>query len=235
MSAAAAPSPPTGLMPRFYLFIEAMKRGLVDGARYRQAVVPLGPLGPLIGVLLNYLVHTRRRLDALHARFAAGKLPAPRRGAAPRPAAERARAERRPPAIPPGPVFVEYGIGFFADHLRALLDDPEMRALLAASPQAGRLLRPLWRKLTPDPLPEALREPPRPRRPKPLRVARQESPGGNPSPQPLVCSSQPEPLTRGEGEAGRSAWYPVSLWSDPALTAEPSPPLPAWPKPPWPD
>ncbi len=223
MSAAAPPSPPTGLMPRFYLFIEAMKRGLVDGARYREAVVPLGPLGPLVGVLLNYLVHTRRRLDALHARFVAGKLPAAPRGrATSRPAAERARAERRPPAIPPGPVFVEYGIGWFADHLRALLDDPEMRALLAASPQAGRLLRPLWRKLTPDPLPETLREPPRPRRAKPLRVARQESPGGNPSP-------RPSPLSRGEGEVARPAW------GYPAPGAEPSPPRPPWPKPPWPD
>jgi hypothetical protein len=60
----------------------------------------------------------------------------------------------------------------FDEMLQALLDDPEMRALLAASPGAGRLLRPLWRKLSPRPLPEVLRLPPRPRRPKPPVVAR---------------------------------------------------------------
>jgi hypothetical protein len=47
--------------------------------------------------------------------------------------------------------------------LRRLLDDPEMRAFLAAVPQAGRLLGALWRKLTTEPLPEVLRPPPRPR------------------------------------------------------------------------
>ena len=54
--------------------------------------------------------------------------------------------------------------------LQALLDDPEMRALLAAAPQAGRILRPLWRKLSPRPLPAVLRLPPRPRKPRPPRA-----------------------------------------------------------------
>jgi hypothetical protein len=110
--------------------------------------------------------------------------------------------------------------------LQALLDDPEMRALLAASPQAGRILRPLWRKLSPRPLPAVLRLPPRPKRP---RVAGSESPGANPSPRPLACSSQPKPA-RGEGETRRPAWwtYPVSLWPDrdPAPVAGPEAPLP---------
>ena len=65
----------------------------------------------------------------------------------------------------------------FDGMLQALLDDPEMRALLAASPRAGRLLRPLWRKLSPHPLPEVLRLPPRPPRPKPTRRSRRRGPG----------------------------------------------------------
>ncbi len=60
-------------------------------------------------------------------------------------------------------MFLQYGLGCFVPQLRELVEHPEMRALLAASPQAGRLLRPLWRKLTADPLPEVLRLPPKPR------------------------------------------------------------------------
>jgi hypothetical protein len=134
---------PTGVMPRFTLLIEAMKRGLSEG------------------------------IDQRH-----------RYGGTPR--------------------------------------DPHLQALLAASPRAGRLLRPLWHKLTPEPLPEVLRlrrKPARPRRP---AVARPESPSVNPSPRPLVRSSRPKPLNRGEGEAARPASrYPVSLWPDPAPAVEP--------------
>jgi hypothetical protein len=71
------------------------------------------------------------------------------------------RAARRPPAIPLGPVFVEYGMRPYDLALGRLLDDPEMREFLAAVPQAGRLLGALWRKLTTEPLPEVLRPPPK--------------------------------------------------------------------------
>ncbi len=149
--------PPTGMIPRFARLIEAMKRAVADGADRRRLLGPLGKLGPLAGLLWQYLGHTRRRLAALHARYAAGRLPAaPRRPATPRPAADRPGSARRPPGIPRGPVFLQYGLGCFVLELRELVEDPEMRALLAASPQAGRLLRPLWRKLTTDPLPEVL-------------------------------------------------------------------------------
>jgi hypothetical protein len=230
---AAALSPPTGLMPRFSGFINAMKRTMGDVMLYRHEV------GPLVLLLGEFLTATQRRLAALHARFAAGKLAAaPRapRVVSDRVATERPRSERRPPAIPPGPVLLTVFRAGFDEMLQALLDDPEMRALLAASPQAGRILRPLWRKLSPRPLPAVLRLPPRPRRAKAARVARSESRGGTPSPQPLVCSSQPKPPLGGEGEGGRPAWwtYPVSLWADPVPVAGPpasSPPRP----PPWPD
>ncbi len=184
--------PPTGMIPRFARFIEAMRRGVADGADRRRLLGPLGKLGPLAGLLWHYLGHTRRRLTALHARYTAGRLAAaPRRRATSRPAADRPGSARRP-GIPRGPVFLQYGLGCFVPQLSELLEHPEMRALLAASPQAGRLLRPLWRKLTTDPLPEPLQLPckprlaqaPRrsrraPRRPSPpRRTSRARPPGG---------------------------------------------------------
>ena len=164
---AAALSPPTGLMPRFSQFINGIKRTIGDIVLYRHEVMPLIlPLGA-------FLTATQRRLAALHARFVAGKLaaaPRARRPLAEGVAAERPRAEPRPPGIPPGPVLLTVFQAGFDGQLQALLDDPEMRALLAASPRAGRILRPLWRKLSPGPLPAVLRLPPRPRNPKPPRA-----------------------------------------------------------------
>ena len=96
----------------------------------------------LIASLWNYLSGTLRRLAALHARFAAGKLPAAprRRPAAARATADRPRPGRPPPGIPRGPVFLDVFRAGFDEQLQALLDHPEMRALLAAAPQAGRHL-----------------------------------------------------------------------------------------------
>ena len=160
-------SPPTGLMPRFSFFINAMRWTLGQIMLMRHDTMPLAVL------LGDYLSVTLRRLAALHARFAAGKLPAAprvRRLAAGRVVADRPRAEPRPSGIPPGAVMMTVFREGFDEQLQALLDDPEMRALLAASPQAGRILRPLWRKLSPRPLPDVLRLPPKPRQPKPPRA-----------------------------------------------------------------
>ena len=169
---AVAPSLPTGLMPRFALFINGVKQTMGEVILRRHEAVPI------VLLLGDFLTGTLRRLAALHARFAAGKLPAApraRRPAVERVAAERPRAERRPPGIPRGPVLLTVFRAGFDEMLQALLDDPEMRALLAASPRAGRILRPLWRKLSPRPLPEVLR-PPRPPRAKPPVVARPRTP-----------------------------------------------------------
>jgi hypothetical protein len=199
------------MIHRFSRLIEAMKRGLADGADRRRLLGPLGPLGLLAGLLWHSLADTRRRLAALHARFAAGRLPAAPRRATPRPAADRAARMRRPPRIPRGPVFLQYGLGCFVPELRELVEHPEMRALLAASPQAGRLLRPLWRKLTTDPLPEVLRLPPRPPQPsKQPRLARPAAPAALPEPPPDA-----RPRRR------------------PVKAVKPPPSLPPWPPPLW--
>ncbi len=246
MSAAAPPSTPTGLVPRFALFIGVMKRCMADGIDWRRRQGTLGSLGLIAGPLWNYLSHTLRRFAALHARFAAGRLPPAGARRAPRPApratapldhpapdtnnhapdtaAPETAVPAPPPPIPRGPVFLEYGMGGSASHLREMLDEPEMRAFLAASPQARRILRPLWRRLSADPLPEALRPPPRPRRP------RQAKP--SPAERPRRARAE----ATWTAPAGRAAWrHPVSLWPDPAPGAAPEPPLPARRKPPWPD
>jgi len=248
MAVAAPLSPPTNLIPRFALLIEAVKRGLGESLdRQRQYGRLEPPLLPLADLLWRYLAQTVVRLTALHARFAAGKLPkAPRRSPIPRPAVEgatpdRRGAERRPPAIPSGPVLSQFGLGAYAGELRTLLDDPEMRALLAAAPRAGRLLRPLWRKLTREPLPETLRLPRRPRPPRP--TAARTAPDLRPvaSPDGLTLW-EPTPCYPPWGEPPRLAPARVaeppaptpppaarpSTWGRPAPPAEPRRPLPRW-------
>ncbi|MBN9561433.1 MAG: hypothetical protein J0H14_12000, partial [Alphaproteobacteria bacterium] len=135
--------------------------------------------------------------------FLAGTLPAPRRRPAASPTSGRPHRERRPPAIPPGPVLIEYGMRAYDLELGRLLDDPEMRAFLAAVPQAGRLLRPLWRRLTTEPLPEILRLPPRPRRPRTRPTAASGPPG----------------LRRVRLSDGTMSWEPIPC--RPFLTAAP--------------
>src|SRR6185312_12966360 len=135
--------------------------------------------------------------------FLAGTLPrAPRPRPAPRPVveggADRVRAVRRAPAIPPGPVLIEYGMRAYDLDLGRLLDDPEMRDFLAAVPQAGRLLRPLWRRLTTEELPDILRLPPRP--PRPPRPA-----------QPVATSGPPE-LRRVRLSDGTTSWEPIPCY-----------------------
>ncbi len=163
----SAPSTPTGLMCRFGLLVERLRWTLADwvdrNPRNRDV------LGPLALLLWKYLQRTTRKLAALHAQFAAGTLAsATRKDRAPRRAAERAKSTPpEQPKLPGGPVLARFGAGYLGAWLLALVEDAEMQALLAASPQAGRLLRPLWRRLTNDPLPAPLRLPPKPPRSEP--------------------------------------------------------------------
>ena len=108
----------------------------------------------------------------------------------------------------------------YGGHLAHLLRDPEMVALLAASPQIVRLLRPLCRALGVDPslLPP---RPPRAARPPrscasggtedaaspSVRASRRTRGDRPPAPRPERRSS-----TAADDEA-RARHYPVSLWS----------------------
>ncbi len=128
---------------------------------------------PLLVHLWGALRRLSGRLERLAARVHAGRLPAPHPASRKR-RPDRPRASR--PRLPTGfawlvrlaPETAPYGT-----QLQALLDEPEMTALLEAAPQAGRLLRPLCRMLGVRPAPPlALKRaecPPRPSRPKPAR------------------------------------------------------------------
>ncbi len=207
-------------MCRFGLLVERLRWTLADwvdrNPRNRDV------LGPLALLLWKYLQRTTRKLAALHAQFAAGTL-APRKDRAPRRAAEPAESTSRGTKLPGGPVLARFGAGYLGAWLLALVDDPEMQALLAASPQAGRLLRPLWRRLTNDPLPAPLRLPPKPpRSEQPLAPAALAAAPGEVSPHapPQIPPHAPAQVPPGPRRAA-SAKRPVSLppWPPPLFRA----------------
>ena len=131
------------------------------------------------------------RFASLHARYQAGTLRPPRPRAAPR--TPRPRNPRPLDRLPRktgwlADMFPGQGPADargLAEHLRNDIDNnPETQAFLAAAPQAGRILRPLWRMLTPAPLPEKLKLPRKP-----------EAPSEGPPAQPSSTSSAAcEPL-----------------------------------------
>ena len=94
--------------------------------------------------------------------------------------------------------------------LQRLLADPEMAALLAATPRMGRLLRPLCRMLAVEPPPGLLAPPSGASRP--ARAARAGAPGeaATPSPFPIRPS-------RAERAACRDPYRrrPCDLWLEP--------------------
>lgn len=126
--------------------------------------------GPLTILIYSRLRRLRARFAALAARVAAGTLPAARRRAAACPEMPAARPmQPRTPRLLPG------GFGWLARLVKGaacfggqlqhlLLTDPEMASLLAAAPQAGRILRSLLWMTAIRPLPEILRRPARPAR-----------------------------------------------------------------------
>jgi hypothetical protein len=124
-----------------------------------KAVEELGP-GRFVGWALLALIGRRLflirdRLAALVARVEAGTLrPARHRVAAPRPA-DAPRTPRAPSELHDH----RFGwllhlipeTGLYGHWLQRLLDRPEMAELVAAAPQAGRILRPFCRMLALDP------------------------------------------------------------------------------------
>ena len=122
----------------------------------------------LLVALYARIARMGARLERLIRLWRAGKLPKPR---APRTATARTDAPRRPAAItfPTTPGWLRrrlgHEVGAYGSQLQHLLTEAECAAFLAAVPQAGRILRPLLRMLSSDPLPDIVRTPP------PLSVA----------------------------------------------------------------
>ncbi len=137
-------------------------------------------VAPLVALLWTRLARLTARFDALVARLTAGHPAAPARQrtrpaatvparAAPAPGLRLPRSQAWLIRLLPGEA-ASYGC-----QLQALLADPQMAALLAAAPEAGRILRPLCRLLAIAPegmlaLPSAAGKPapkPRPAKPAP--------------------------------------------------------------------
>ncbi len=166
-------APSIGLADSFAHVLDGVCRAI--GVRLSKSPVAVG----VMLLLRLRLERLSRRFAAVVARFEAGTLrpPVVRRQTRPRPS----DPPLRPPNAtrPPGtPSWFGWVIGALpgseasASSLRALLAEPRTAALLAAGPQAARLLRPLCHmlgiepSLIPLPPPQALPpvepEPPRP-------------------------------------------------------------------------
>lgn len=164
-----------------------------------RAVAARG-VGGWLGGLPVILIWSRLRRLAenfarLAERLAAGTPPGPPR---PRHHASRPNRPKPPHRLPQGTAWLvrlvpEAASG--AAQLRHLLADPEMAALVAASPQAGRLLRPLCRMLGVDP-PQAIAKPkprpagtaaPVPPQAPPARPLRRRDPEPAPQILPTAC------------------------------------------------
>ncbi len=133
------PPAPPALADRFACLVEGLRRAIAArGAGAWLAV-------PLMLLLWSRLRRIALRFARLAEKLRAGTLPPPRR---------RLRSSRpaRPPALrlPRGVAWLLRRLpqaAAAASQLQHLLADPAMDDLLAAAPQAGRLLRPLCQML----------------------------------------------------------------------------------------
>ena len=126
-------------------------------------------LAPLVQFLWNYLQRKVRRLERLHALFQAGRLPNPRPARPQRPRPQPQSPPRlRLPSRRAWLIRLVQPMAVYGTQLEVLLTHPDIQALIAATPQAGRILRPIFRMLGIHPMPPLLRLPVRPRPPKPV-------------------------------------------------------------------
>ena len=92
-----------------------------------------------------------------------------------------------------------------APQLRALLDAPDMRAFIAATPAAGRILRPLCHTIGIAP-PPALALPPKPRPPRAAQVAATPDPPPDPAPGPAPGPTPHPPPPERPGAPRGAVW-----------------------------
>ena len=180
MPPAASPA----LADRFAHLVEGLRRAIAARG------AGLGLALPLMLLLWSRLRRTAERFARLAAKVHAGTLPPPRR---------RLRSAR---PVRPQPLRLPRGFAWLvrrlpqaasaASQLQHLLADPAMADLLAAAPQAGRLLRPLCQMLgiRPPPPRSALRRRSgrRPRPAPPAVPGRRRARGPASSPRPLPAS-----------------------------------------------
>ena len=140
-------------------------KGLIQA--FGNVAVQRPALAPILRLLYLRLFALVGRIDRLATKFRDGTLPKPRHRAPKSPTApnsERLPALRLPSGR--GWLFhIAQRVAQWAPNVEIYVNHPEIIALAAAAPQAGRLLRPLCRLLL-VPIPEHLRLPPRARKPR---------------------------------------------------------------------
>ncbi len=199
---------------------------LIGGLCRAVAAAAKNPLAaPLLLLLWPRLNRLARRFTALAARASAGTA-APGRRASPRPVAQRPHPpyQRLPrrfawllPVVP--------GAAAAGSQLQHLLGEPQTAALLAAAPQAGRLVRPLCRMLGVRPPPvltpsqRPARSPAAPKRPAagPSPAVPPSGPGRRHSFSRACATAPPAPPRQSEsrrrGDGGRArAPDPPACW-----------------------
>ena len=111
----------------------------------------------LLVAVWGRVARMRTRLERLVALWRAGKLPPAQ---APRVRAAAARSAGARQVFPTTRNWLSRKLGYevvgFGSQLRHLLTEAECVAFVEACPQAGRILRPLLRMLSGDPLPEVI-------------------------------------------------------------------------------
>ena len=161
----AAPHYPASLVEHLEAILRPL-RAMLNG----HTQTP-GPLQPLMRLIWRYLHRPVQRLQRLIEKLQAGTLTPPRpRAITPTPPIPRAPKLRLPNHHAWLIRLIQRTAQLHAQ-LEILIARPEMAELLAAAPQAGRILRPLCRMLGIRPLPPILRLPPRPRRVRPPKPA----------------------------------------------------------------
>ncbi len=136
-----------------------------------QYAVKFRALAPLILLVWNRICRLRNRFTRLMLLWERDQLPTSRPRAK-RPSKPRPKPELR---LPTGKMWLVKLVPFTAEnigHIEGLLNDADVRALVAAHPAAGRILRP-WARMFGIPLPDHLKLPPRaPRKPRPPKPRR---------------------------------------------------------------
>ena len=172
---ATSPPQPTTLAGKFRAITDGIC--LKIGLRVRQNPV----LDAVLAPIYHYLRRATARLERLVARWQAGQhIPRTRpvrRTPATTPAPEATVPPPRAPKprLPSRPGWLLHLVqpaAAYNQHYEILVASPEMAELIAAAPQVGRILRPLFRMYN-LPVPENLRLPPR--RPR-LRAPRPAKP-----------------------------------------------------------
>ena len=199
---------PSSATDRFALLIEALCASVA-------ASHARGLAGPVIVLIWGRLRRMAARFAAAVAAIPAApgraSRPAQPRPALSSPARSGSGVRDARPRLPGGfgwLIRLSPAAACHGGQLQRLLADPEMAALLAATPRMGRLLRPLCRMLAVEPPPGLLAPPNRARRP----AARADTPGeaAAPAPSPIRPS-------RAERAACRDPYRrrPCDLWLEP--------------------